>query len=113
AKSVPGPRSRCRGPSDHPPAIEAPPSAGVLPEAAFMSDWHRGLRFVAPLVSPTPGRAGRLPGSRGVPEWNPKGRHEAQVAPSKGFGFHDMIADVFGQFGGVRSRHEMTCVDNR
>jgi hypothetical protein len=46
--------------------------------------------------------------SRGVPEWNPEGRNEAQVGPRQGFVFHDMIANVFGQFGGVRSRHEMT-----
>ena len=38
-----------------PSAVEASPRAGILPEAAFMSDWHRSLRFLAPLVSPTPG----------------------------------------------------------
>src|SRR5476651_2569228 len=48
---LPGARRRCCRPSGHPAPVEASRRPGVLPEAAAMLGWHRGLRLISPLVA--------------------------------------------------------------
>src|SRR3990172_8809788 len=53
----------------HPPSAEAPLRPGVLPEAAAMPGWYRGLRLIASLVAPTQGaRAYRALDAAGLRE---------------------------------------------
>src|SRR3990172_2221648 len=52
---ISGARHRRGRQGAHPPSAEAPLCPGVLPEAAAMPGWYRGLRLIASLVAPTQG----------------------------------------------------------